>query len=541
MSTQIRGGVSTVIAETDANGNLLVNPPVDESLAGFVSTASEVDPGTPAASIARTVRPDDTSADYRKRVGVDTPQFFRTFPGTVVNTIVWQQNLTTMTVAQSGGFLRLNSGNAVASGNVANVYSYQFFSQQLTMPIYCEMDVKYVSGAGLQANVTAELGLMNGPTGTTDPTDGAFFRYQNSQLFAVLSYGGTAGEVPILIDSSLVPAANDTAHYLIALYSDYAEFWINGRLCCRIQQPMSNGALTLSPSQQIAFRLRNTGIVASAVQIHVASAGVDLGDALSGQPWGEAMVNGGYGSWQTQDGAATPGQTALWANSAAPTAGTLSNTALPAAAYAAPGGLFDYNAPAGAVTDFIAFAYQVPAGTNTVPGKSFWVNEVAISLYNDVATVATTPTRCEWAIAVGSTALSLATADAATTRSPKRIALGGQTLSVGFVAGEGCKEGTLVRKFKDGIVVEPGTFLHFILRIPVGTATAGQRLRGSISCSGEFRLWERRSSRRATSATRNAPLRKRGGSAGRCPRMEGLLRPREEGAYTAPWPASRTP
>lgn len=510
MSAQIRGGVSTTIAETDANGNLLVNPPVDPDLAGFNCTASEIDPGTPAASIARTVRVDDTSADYRKRVGVDTPQFFRVFTGTVVNTVVWQQNLTTMTVTQSGGFLRMNAGNAVASGNAANVYSYQFFSQQLTMPIYCEMDVKYAA-TDLQTNVTAELGLMNGPTGTADPTDGAFFRYQNSSLFAVLSYGGTSGEVPILIDASLVPPVNETAHYLIALYADYAEFWINGVLCARIQQPMSNGALTLSPSQLVAFRLRNTGVVGSAVQIHVASAGVDLGDALSGQPWGEAMVNGGGGSWQTQDGAATPGQTALWGNSAAPAAGTLSNTALPAAAYNTIGGLFDYNAPAGANTDYIAFAFQVPAGTNVLPGKSLWIDEVAISLYNDGAAVATTPTRCEWAIAVGSTALSLATADAATTRSPKRVPLGGQTLSVGFVVGEGCKEGTLVRNFKDGLMVEPGTFLHFILRVPVGTATVSQRLRGSISATGEFRLWERRPSQRATSVKRNGYLRPRCG------------------------------
>ncbi len=510
MSTQIRGGVSTVIAETDANGNLLVNPPVDQDLAGFNCTSSEIDPGTPTASIARTVRPDDTSADYRKRVGVDTPQYFRMLPGTAVNTNVWQQNLTTMTVTQSGGFLRMNAGNAVASGNAANVYTYQFFSQQLTMPIYCEMDVKYVS-ADLQTNVTAELGLMNGPTGTAEPTDGAFFRYQNSILFAVLSYGGTAGEIPVVIDASLVPAVNQTAHYLIALYADFAEFWINGRLAARIDQPDSNGALTLSPSQQIAFRLRNTGVVASAVQLHIASAGVDLGDALSGQPWGECMVNGGYGSWQTQDGAATPGQTALWANSAAPAAGTLSNTALPAASYNTLGGLFDFNAPAGAATDYIAFAFQVPAGTNVLPGKSLWIDEISISLYNDGAAVAVTTTRCEWAVAVGSTALSLATADAATTRSPKRMAIGGQTLSVGFVAGEGCKEGTIVKAYKDGLMVEPGTFLHFILRVPVGTATVGQRLKGSIGCSGEFRLWVRRSSRRAISVGKSASLRKKCG------------------------------
>lgn len=519
MSVQIRGGVSTVVAETDADGNLLVNPPVDQDLAGFVATASEVDPGTPAASIARTVRPDDTSADFRKRVGLDTPQYFRTFTGTAVNTNIWQQNLTTMSVAVSNGFLRLNSGNAVASGNAANVYSYRFFSQQLTMPIYCEMDAKYVA-TDFQIGVTAELGLMNGPTGTADPTDGAFFRYQGSVLLAILSYGGSAGEVPVVVDSSLVPAVNQTAHYLIAMYGDYVEFWINGVLVARIEQPTSNGGVTLSPSQQMAFRIRNTSAVASAVQLHVFSAGVDLGDAFSGQPWGEYMTTSGGGSWQTQDGAATPGQTANWANSAAPTAGTLANTALPAAQYNTPGGNFDYNAPAGAATDYIAFAYQVPAGTNAVPGKSLVIKSINISLFNAGAAVATTPTTVMWGVAVGSTALSLATADAATTRSPKRIPLCTQTLSIGLVPGEGCKEGTFTQTFPDGLTVEPGTFFHVICRIPVGTATVGQRLQGNVGVTGDFRLWEPRSSRRATCASRRGHLPKRSGSTEPYPRTD---------------------
>jgi len=489
MSIQIRGGVSTVVAETDSSGNLLVNTPVSNDIAGFVATASEIDPGTPGAGISRTVRPDDTSADFRKRVGIDTPQFYKSFTGTVVQSNVFQQNSSTMTVAQSGGFLRLNSGNAVASGNSANVYTYAFFSQQMTMPLYCEMDVKY-SAVSLQSGVVAEFGLMNGPTGTTDPTDGAFFRYQNSSLLAVLSYGGTSGEVIQNVDASLVPDVNSTAHYLLAFYTDYVEYWIDDVLVARIAQPLSNGAPTLSPSQQMAFRLRNTAVVASAVQLHISTCGVDLGDACSGQSAGEYAVLNGGGSWQTQDGVAQA-QTAAWTNNTVPSVGTLSNTALPSASYNTLGGLFDYNPPGGSATDYIAFAYQVPAGTNALPGKNFWITDVEISLFNAGAAVATTPTRVEWGIAVGSTALSLATPDSATSRSPKRIPLGGQTLQIGSVPGEGAKEGNILRTFANGIMAEPGTFVHIIMRVPVGTATASQRLQGSVGIVGSFRLWER--------------------------------------------------
>ncbi len=497
MSLTIRGGVSTVNAETDADGNLLVNTPLDVEKPGFVATASEVDPGTPAASIARTVRPDDTSADFRKRVGVDTPQSYKIFPGTIVNTITWQQNLATMTVAQSGGFIRLNSGNSITSGQAANLYSYRFFSQQLTMPLYFECDLKYVSG-GLQSGVTVEFGMMNGPSGVAEPTDGAFFRYNGSALLAVLSYGGSLSEVIIIVDPSLVPAVNGTAYYQILFYTQEVEYWVNGTLVARIEQPAANGTPTLSPSQQVAFRIRNGVGVASAVQVHVSSVGVDLGDGLFGQTMGEWAVGNDGGSWQTQDGVAVA-QTTQWPNSGAAAVGTLSNTGLPAAAYNTLGGLFDYNAPAGALTDYIGFAYQVPVGTNVLPGKNLWLKDISISLYNDGATVAGTPTQVIWGIAVGSTAVSLATADSATGRSPKRIPVGNHTLQLGAVIGEGAKEGTIFKNYGDGIMVEPGTFVHVILRIVVGTATALQRLRGLVGITGDFRLWATARSLSATS------------------------------------------
>lgn len=482
MALQIRGGTSAVVAETDANGNLFVNTPTDIDLPGFVATASEVDPGTVAAAISRTVRPDDTSADFRKRVGLDTPQFIQAFAGAVVDTLDFQQNVSTMTIAQSGGFLRLNSGSAVAAGNFANHYTYRTFSQQGTMPIYAEAQIKYVATA-LQAGVRAEFGLMTGPTGTAVPTDGAFFRYNNSSLLGVLSYGGS--ETPAVIDPSLVPAVNDTAHYLVALYSDYVEYWIDNILCARIPAPSSNASITSTPTQVFATRLQNTALAASAVQIHIGRISVDLGDAFSGQSWGGYAVGNGGGGYQTQPGSAV-GQTAAWANSAAPAAGTLSNTALPAASYNTLGGLFDLNAPAGAATDYIVFAYQVPAATSALPGKNYFLKRVVINTYNDVVAVATTGSVLLWGVAVGSTALSLATADATTTKSPKRAFVGQHTFLVGDPVGKGAAEGRIELCLDDGMMAEPGTFVHVILRVPTGTATATERFKGGVGIFGYF-------------------------------------------------------
>lgn len=482
MSVQIRGGTSPVVAETDISGNLLVNTPMDQDTAGFVATASEVDPGTPAASVARTVRPDDTSADFRKRVGLDTPQFFQAFTGSTVDTLNFQQNFTAMTVSQSGGFLRLNAANSVTAANAANHYTYRSFSQQGTMPIYCETMLKYVAPA-LQAGVRVEFGLITGPTGTAIPTDGAFFRYENSSLIAVLSYGGA--EEQTTIDPVLVPAVSTEAHYLICLYSDFVEYWVNGLMAARIMAPKANAAITSTPTQVYATRLQNTGTPATAVQIHVGRIAVDLGDAFSGQSWARYAIGNGGGGYQSQPGSPVA-QTALWANSAAPAAGTLSNTALPAASYNTLGGLFDVNAVAGGATDYIVFAYQVPVATSLLPGKNYMLKNISISCYNDVVAVATTGTTILWGVCVGSTALSLATADGTNTKSPKHIFVGQHTFAVGAPVGAGAVEGKISTDFDDGLFVEQGCFVHVIMRVVVGTATATERFKGGVGLIGNF-------------------------------------------------------
>ena len=99
--------------------------------------------------------------------------------------------------------------------------------------------------------------------------------------------------------------------------------------------------------------------------------------------------------------------------------------------------------------------------------------------------VATTPTVLEWTLAVGSTAVSLATTDAAATRSPKRIGLGSQSFLVGAAAGSNSERCDV--NLDAPVVVEPGTYLHIILRVPYGTATATELFRGMVGINS---YWE---------------------------------------------------
>lgn len=186
--------------------------------------------------------------------------------------------------------------------------------------------------------------------------------------------------------------------------------------------------------------------------------------------YAEAMARAGRNSVVLPS---TGAQLANWANSTAPTAATLSNTA---AGYAKLGGLWSAAALASADTDYALFAYQVPAG-----------NRLFITGINISATIitgaanATTATILQWGLGVNSTAVSLATASTG----PDKVALGMQ--SVIAAAAIGVQVGPAIDVvFPTPHVVEPTCFAHIILTIPLMTATASEVLRGCVNVNGYF-------------------------------------------------------
>ena len=169
-------------------------------------------------------------------------------------------------------------------------------------------------------------------------------------------------------------------------------------------------------------------------------------------------------------------------NSTVPATATLSNTA---AGYTTLGGRFLFAAVAGVETDYALFAYLNTAPTTGITGRNLVIRGVWVDTINAVAAVATTPTVLEWSLATGSTAVSLATTDGAATRLPKRIALGTQSFVVGSLAG--AKSERIDVNLDAPVVVEPGTYLHIILRMPYGTATATELFRGMVGINA---FWE---------------------------------------------------
>jgi len=112
------------------------------------------------------------------------------------------------------------------------------------------------------------------------------------------------------------------------------------------------------------------------------------------------------------------------------------------------------------------------------------ITEITIDAFNTVTPVATSSTVLQWAAGVGSTAVSLATGESAAGKGPRRTPLGVQYFPVGAAVGQTAN--TITRNFRVPLVVNPGEFLHIILKMPIATATATEIFRGTCSVIGYF-------------------------------------------------------
>lgn len=152
-------------------------------------------------------------------------------------------------------------------------------------------------------------------------------------------------------------------------------------------------------------------------------------------------------------------------NSAAPTSATLSNTT---AWYTTLWGKFQFAAVAWAETDYCLFWFQVPVGTRV------GIDAIIINTYNMWAAVATTVSALEWSLVSNLSAVSLATANGI------RKSLWFQSLPVGATIWQ--KADTLIVDFGGNTqYTESGQFVVIAVKLPVGTATASQIIRGSVT------------------------------------------------------------
>jgi hypothetical protein len=231
--------------------------------------------------------------------------------------------------------------------------------------------------------------------------------------------------------------------------------------------PAGNGQPGSSVSFPLSTRLYFPGVAGAAWAPKISNTAVVAIDTQAGLPEPILNCTSGLQGYQGQNGG-TMGTTALYSNSLAAGAGAaMTNTT--AALGTGLGGQFSALPTLAAGTDGIVCSYQNPAGTTSAPGRVLVIT--GVSVQGSVTTVlAGGPVLYAYSLAYGHTAVSLATAEAALTKAPRRIALGQETYAATAAVGVLGSPAGISRQFISPIVVNPGEFVAVVAK-NFGTVT----------------------------------------------------------------------
>jgi hypothetical protein len=460
----IEGGVSANLAEVDANNRIKVNLDTGANPAqvGGVRFFSEND-----AASNLLVSP-ETDDDYRLRIAQESVYDWETFNYTAQNTGKHIYRNTTMANTWSTAGLTTNSGNITTTTTGTLFQSYAFFPLIGASQLYGEFEGSV--NANTTTNMVIDFGFfLAGATTPYAPTDGIYFRLTSAGWQGVINFNGVETTAALTFTHTI----NRKYQFQIVAHEQEVRFWVDGTLYATIETPVGQGQPCMAGSLPIALRHANTGTAGAAISFVLNDYAVTVGGpAMAERP--SVIGQKALGSYQGLSGG-TMGSLASYANSTNPTAAAPSNTALTANLPNGLGGQGAVTAALAAATDGIWGSYQVPAGTVSVQGRRLVLRGVRIDAVNLGAAVATTATTLQFSLAFGHNAVSLATAEAATTKAPRRVALGYMTWPVGAAIGAQPQTGEIVVDFGDApIYVNPGEFVQLVGKFLVGTATASQ-------------------------------------------------------------------
>ena len=401
--------------------------------------------------------------------------FYDAIEGAAYDSNKWIQAATTFAISQTTGVMLFNSGSSLAANSGIYMLTHRKFPQLTRGALIYRARLKV--SAHSTGNIL-ELGFGT-PTATFagNMGDGAFWRKDaNGQWIPILSIGGTEFLGTGISNTTFSTAIPVTDYFVVEIFLDGPRYKF-------ILQHVTAGIISEQwldlPAAQVTFQqthlagfLRNSQTSATSVAVQMSLAGLTIlaDDALlASRPWNTIMSGMNYNSMTLPVSGYT--QNANYANSAAPATATLSNTT---AGYANLGGQFQFAATAGVETDYALFAFQIPSP------YTFFLTDINISLYNTGAAVATTATVFQWCLGVNSAGVSLVTSP----YPPMRIALGQQNLQIGAAVGQAAND--IFKNFNTPIAVQPTRYVHIILKMPIGTATASEIFRGTVSVGGYF-------------------------------------------------------
>ena len=417
----------------DVNNNVKVTLPKVQAQSGYNRPLGEVDAGlvtgTPYMLAA------ETSEDFRLRTELDTILDSHTFNETAQYTGKHKYLNATMTNAWSGNALNTNSGNITNINTGTLLQTYQHFPVFGGAETYTYFNVAF-TGTWAVTNTTVDIGLYTAATTTPfAPTDGVYIRANNTGLFGVTNFNGTEQTTaPFKVSSSgsnWTPTIGTLYDVIVTIGQNIAVFWMDlrdGNGYVRMGSLVDSAGAGLPASvAALPFSVRHAigATAASGVM------GVKVGTYTVSQGGFQntrselvtaAIMTGGQ---QGQQGH-TQGSVSNYTNNLAVGAGAvMTNTT--AALGTGMGGQFSAQPTLAVGTDGIICSYQNPLPTSAIPAKQMIIKGIRIdSLVTTVLAGNATPLVYVYTLNYGHNAVSLATTDGASTKSPRKIVLGVQ-------------------------------------------------------------------------------------------------------------------
>ncbi len=233
--------------------------------------------------------------------------------------------------------------------------------------------------------------------------------------------------------------------------------------------PTAQPRMSMAAGGQVFFKHRIIGGASSgALQAYVGAYNVRQG-GVNFATTPSTSGSRSLGAYQGLSGG-TMGSLANYANSANPTAAVPTNTT--AALGTGLGGQFWETVSLAVNTDGIVCSYQVPVATVNLPGRRLVLRGIGLVSYVQTVVVGG-PFVVQYSLAFGHTAVSLATAEAATTKAPRRVPLANLTQVVTAAQAASTivsQPGGGYLDFGDApIFVNPGEFVQLVTK-HVGTA-----------------------------------------------------------------------
>ena len=237
MAFKIIGSTSGNVAEVDSVNNQLVTLPQSINSTNTTKVGYAFLACGPNSRALTTYGPMG-----RLATGVQTMELFDPIDGAAINAMVWNQTSATMVIAQSSttGFLVLNS-TALTTINLSSII-VSIKTIQLINTFVPTVRILFKTPNVPQTNATMELGFLEA-TGTTAPTNGAFFRWNSSGEFRAITVFNSVETSSAVLTN---PSVNVVHTVHITFRGTKVEFWMDEVLLAEVTNPSGNPTPTAS-------------------------------------------------------------------------------------------------------------------------------------------------------------------------------------------------------------------------------------------------------------------------------------------------------